>query len=617
MSRPQELPEHPNLDHLRRQAKALRDAARAGEPDALARIARHAIPRADTPVALSTAQWVIAREYGFPSWPRLKAEVDERVLGLPARVRAFLSASVGGRMRTAEQLLDERVALFDIRTAAVLGDAHRVRELLPTAGPDQDWNWPPLLYACHSHWHRVDPARAAGLVAVVEALLDAGASPDTSNSRRPGRRGYRSALYGAAGIANNPAVTELLLKRGADPNDDESLYHSVGFRDHACLRVLLAHGAQILGSNALANAVEHGDADAVRLLLAADADPGHAAGPQLADRSTNPLTVAHDETTAMLLLDAGANPNATTWDEIPVLRQAIRRGNTGIAAALRRAGAVDDSVPVDHFLGACLRADRAEALRLRPDQLSDVDLSMLISAVADASTAAVALLLDLGLLVDDRDELGQTALHQAAYAGRTETVRLLLDHGAEVDALDSRFEATPLCYATVGSGESDADRDWIGTIHTLVAAGASLHGVWIEDKPPSEDVAAVLAEYGVAGPDEEAVEDVDPAVLRSVADRLRTALADEDAGLLRELLDPNVRWGTCTGPNQVMAWFQRIRDNGARSEIIDVELRADTIVLRLVMHADGLAEQVRQGYRVSGTTIVDIRDLFDETVPGR
>src|SRR6266852_479203 len=33
MSRP--LPDHPNLDHLRRQAKALRDAARAGDPAAL------------------------------------------------------------------------------------------------------------------------------------------------------------------------------------------------------------------------------------------------------------------------------------------------------------------------------------------------------------------------------------------------------------------------------------------------------------------------------------------------------------------------------------------------------------------------------------------------------
>jgi len=612
-----QLPENPNLDHLRRQAKALRDAARAGAPDALARIASHATPRDDTPVALSIAQWVIAREYGFPSWPRLKAEVDERVIGLPARVRTFLTASMGGRMREAQRLLDDRVARFDIRTAAVLGDAGRVRALLPAAQADPDWGWPPLLFACHSHWHRFDPARADGLAAVVELLLDAGASPDATNGRTPGRRGYRSALYGAAGIANNPAITELLLQRGADPNDDESLYHSIQFRDHACLRLLLAHGAHTAGTNALANAADRGDADAVALLLAANADPGRATGPTIADRSTNPLTQAVDETTATLLLDAGANPNATTWDEISVLRQAIRRGNTGIVNTLRTHGAVDDSVPVDHFLGVCLRADRAEALRLRPDQLSDVDLSMLISAVDRASAAAVTLLLDLGFLVDDRDELGQTALHQAAYAGRSDVVRLLLDHGAEVDPVDNRFDATPLCFATVGSGESDHERDWIGTIHTLVAAGASLHGVWVDDKPPSEDVADVLAEYGVTGPEEETVEDIDPAVLRSLADRLCTALTDEDADLMRGLLAPNVRAATCTGPDQVLAWLTRARDSGVRADIVTVELRPDMIVLDLLRHANGVTEPVRQGYRVSGNAIVDIRELVDETVPGR
>jgi hypothetical protein len=35
------LPEHPDLDQLRRQAKELRDAARRGDPAALDRVGRH------------------------------------------------------------------------------------------------------------------------------------------------------------------------------------------------------------------------------------------------------------------------------------------------------------------------------------------------------------------------------------------------------------------------------------------------------------------------------------------------------------------------------------------------------------------------------------------------
>ena len=71
MSRP--LPDRPDLDQLRRQAKELRDAALAGDPSALDRVRRHGPP---APVTLSAAQLAIAREHGFPSWTRLKAGVE-------------------------------------------------------------------------------------------------------------------------------------------------------------------------------------------------------------------------------------------------------------------------------------------------------------------------------------------------------------------------------------------------------------------------------------------------------------------------------------------------------------------------------------------------------------
>jgi hypothetical protein len=67
------LPDRPNLDQLRRQARELLRAAVDGEPHAVGRL-RAVSPR----VTLSAAQLALAREYGFPSWAALKAEVARR-----------------------------------------------------------------------------------------------------------------------------------------------------------------------------------------------------------------------------------------------------------------------------------------------------------------------------------------------------------------------------------------------------------------------------------------------------------------------------------------------------------------------------------------------------------
>jgi hypothetical protein len=71
------LPEHADLDQLRRQAKELRRSALAGDCDAIERLRRHADVDPST-VTLSAAQLVIAREFGFASWPRLKEAISPR-----------------------------------------------------------------------------------------------------------------------------------------------------------------------------------------------------------------------------------------------------------------------------------------------------------------------------------------------------------------------------------------------------------------------------------------------------------------------------------------------------------------------------------------------------------
>ena len=69
-----ELPDRPDLDQLRRQARELLRAATCDEPSAVARL-RAASDR----VTLSAAQLAVAREYGYRSWPALKAEVERRL----------------------------------------------------------------------------------------------------------------------------------------------------------------------------------------------------------------------------------------------------------------------------------------------------------------------------------------------------------------------------------------------------------------------------------------------------------------------------------------------------------------------------------------------------------
>lgn len=55
-------------------------------------------------------------------------------------------------------------------------------------------------------------------------------------------------------------------------------------------------------------------------------------------------------------------------------------------------------------------------------------------------------------------------------------------------------------WASVGSGESAGDGDWVATIDTLIGVGASVEHAWVEGKSPSEAVAALLYIHGVEAP---------------------------------------------------------------------------------------------------------------------
>src|SRR5918996_4738563 len=99
---PRELPRHPNLEQLKKQAKSLLHAVHDGDQAARRRF--HELPAfsKQTPanidpkeLALHDAQSVIAREHGFPSWNALREHVEERSLSFDAAVEEFVRCATG------------------------------------------------------------------------------------------------------------------------------------------------------------------------------------------------------------------------------------------------------------------------------------------------------------------------------------------------------------------------------------------------------------------------------------------------------------------------------------------------------------------------------------------
>jgi hypothetical protein len=137
------LPERPDVDQLRRQARELRRSALAGDRDAIERLRRYADVDPAT-ATLSTAQLVIAREFGFASWPRLKEalEISAREpsvgpgLQTDSREPSLSPALTFERSVAARALEPGQVVVLDGRVVDVRpapGGARRVRIVIVTA----------------------------------------------------------------------------------------------------------------------------------------------------------------------------------------------------------------------------------------------------------------------------------------------------------------------------------------------------------------------------------------------------------------------------------------------------------------------------------------------------
>ena len=111
------LPDEPNLEQLRKQARELLERYRAGEQAAVSEVERfERLPRPAS-FALHDAQRVLARAYGFQSWSRLKGFVDG------ANIAKFAEAVKSGDLAQARVLLSARPELIGMDMSE--SDEHR------------------------------------------------------------------------------------------------------------------------------------------------------------------------------------------------------------------------------------------------------------------------------------------------------------------------------------------------------------------------------------------------------------------------------------------------------------------------------------------------------------
>src|SRR5262245_28445462 len=126
---------HPDLEQLRRQAKELLQAFVSGEERAVAEVNTHYRGANPADFALHDAQLVLARAYGFHSWPKLKAHVDGVTLRrLIQAVRADDLAGVRATLKVRPELAHMSMDNLHVLHHAVLNRSPEMVRILMQHG---------------------------------------------------------------------------------------------------------------------------------------------------------------------------------------------------------------------------------------------------------------------------------------------------------------------------------------------------------------------------------------------------------------------------------------------------------------------------------------------------
>lgn len=503
------LPSRPDIDHLKKQAKKLLADYRRGDPEVIERF-RTSLPAAagrdDQAIAqldlrLRDAHSCIAREYGFASWADLRSFVDAIRLSDTASDPSALAAAfarlayagdiAGGmnraRPNAAARLLADHpdLAAQNAWIACAAGELAVVRRQI-----EMDPSWvnqpggplalPPLVATTHSGLLRL-PECKARLHETVDLLLAAGADPNQSVGSRwppksladPSKDHILSALYGAAGVNHDPELTRRLLGAGADPNDNESLYHSL--ESPACTRLLFDAGAVVTGTNALYRALDFDDLDTFRLLLSHAVGTSELSGGRLLlwaiRRRRSPEHIK-------ALLAAGVDPTAKTRDGVSAYTQALRYGLPEVAEILHQAGVQENVADDDLFIAACARGDLDAARHIqsrRPDlpfALSESQLRLLPELAAAGCGTAVRVMVELGWPIAVRGgDWSASALNQVVFRGDPTLARFLLERGASWTEEHGFGDNACGTLGWASLNQPAEDGDWVGCAAVLVDHG--------------------------------------------------------------------------------------------------------------------------------------------------
>jgi hypothetical protein len=505
------LPDRPNIGHLKNQAKDLLAAYRGGDGSALSRF-RNALPAAGGKDAaaigalglrLHDAQSCVAREYGFASWKDLASFVLARngQSAYPGRrllnwLRLVYAGDVAGgvdvaRPRVAARLLesDPGLAGGDPYIACAIGDAAAIRRALAA---DPGWvnraggalGLSPLVAVAHSSLLRL-PEFGDGLRACARLLLEAGADPNQSIGNRWGAdsaletagAARLSALYGAAGRSHDPGLTKILLDAGAEPNDGESLYHSLESLD--CARLLLQAGARPSEAYAIYRVLDLDNLAVLQLLLAHRADPNEPAkGPPTSDWGSPLLWAIRRRRSPMhiaALLDAGADGQARTPDGTDAYTWAQRFGLVEVAELLGQGRSLSRE---DQFCAACARSDASAARAIqaaRPDlpaTLSQTQLCALPELAALGCAGAVRTMVELGWPIALKGgDWSASALNHAVFRGDAGLTRFLLEHGASWTEVHGHGDNACGTLSWASCNEPVEGGDWVGCAEALLAHG--------------------------------------------------------------------------------------------------------------------------------------------------
>ena len=561
---PKPLPARPSLAQYKKQAKELVRDFRAAQSSKLsaAEISKAEIvqrikqvhPRfANLPddefvhvkIALADAQLVIAREHGFDSWPKFAKQIAEMEAANFAAstgdpVAEFIvAASVprdGGHgsetLERAEAILKAhpKVATTNVYIAAILGDAAGLCRFLAAdsgnaAAKGGPHGWDALTYLCFSRYLRLERDRTEGFVRAAKALLDAGANANTGWTELgpDGERWWESAIYGAAGLAQHAELTQLLLERGADPNDEETPYHVAETRDNTVMKILVESGKlnETSLTTILLRKADWHDFEGMKWLLE------HGANPNRATRWARTAfhhAVLRDNGIDMLglLLEHGADPMliAERPDPRPpiigppmtVVGIAVRRGRGDFLELMERKEVKFKLEGVERLMAACAENDSDDVRKIRESepelvrQLLAEGGKLLAGFAGVGNTNGARQLLDLGVKVNALFEEGDPyfdvtknslALHVAAWRGWPQTVKLLLERGADVNAADEKGR-TALMLAVKACVDSYwTERRTPESVHALLEAGATVEGV--EWPSGYGEVDRLLEEFGGIG----------------------------------------------------------------------------------------------------------------------